>query len=360
MGSVLNRPYEPDFVSPPGETIQETLDALGMSQADLAERTGKSPKAINEIVQSKVAITPDTALQLERVLGVTAHFWLNLDVNYREWLARKKDQEALSDDEAWLDTIPWRAMVRLGWIPQGRNIRQQFEIVLSFFAVASPRQWRQVWESPDVSFRMSPSFKDDPGAVAAWLRKGEIEGQRVETRPFQPSVFRESLRELRGLTVRPAPEWKGPVTRLCADAGVACVFVPELPKTRSSGATRWLTPSKALLQLSLRYRSDDQLWFTFFHEAGHILLHGKRDRFLEADGGDTPKELQANKFAADFLIPERSLERLRRSGFSAKGKIRDFAAVEGIAPGIVVGRLQHERLIPPSHCNDLKQRFTSL
>jgi HTH-type transcriptional regulator/antitoxin HigA len=360
MSSALNRPYEPDFVSPPGETIQETLDALGMSQVDLAERTGKSHKGINEIVQSKVAITPETALQLERVLGVPAHFWLNLDVSYREWLARRKDQETLSEDEAWLKTIPWRSMVKPDWIPRGRDPRQQLEIVLSFFAVASPKQWRQVWQSSEASFRKSPAFESEPGAVAAWLRKGEIEGQKIETKPFQASILRGSLKELRALTVRPAMEWKEEATRLCADAGVACVFVPELPKTRACGATRWLTQSKALLQLSLRYRSDDHLWFTFFHEAGHILIHGKKDRFLEGDGADTPKEAQADKFAADFLIPENALAGLRRSGPLTKKRIREFASSQGIAPGIVVGRLQHERLLLPSHCNDLKQRFVSL
>ena len=360
MSSLLNRPYEPDFVSPPGETIQETLDILGMSQADLAERTGKSHKGINEIVQSKVAITPETALQLERVLGVPAHFWLSLDVNYRESLARKKSQKALSEDEAWLKMIPWQSMVKLDWISRGRDVRQQLEIVLSFFAVASPRQWRQVWQSPEASFRKSPAFKIEPGAVAAWLRKGEIEGQKIQTKPFQASILRDSLKELRGLTVSSATEWKEQATLLCANAGVACVFVPELPKTRACGATRWLTQSKALLQLSLRYRSDDQLWFTFFHEAGHILLHGKKDRFLEGDGTDTPKEAEANKFAADFLIPENALAGLRRIGPLTKERIREFASSQGIAPGIVVGRLQHERLLLPSHCNDLKQRFVSL
>ncbi len=360
MSSVLTTPYRPDFVSPPGETIQETLDALGMTQADLAERTGKSNKAINEIVQSKVAVTPETALQLERVLGVPAHFWLNLDVKYREWLARKKAQETLPNDEQWLETIPWRTMARLGWIPAGRDLRERLEIVLSYFAVASSKQWLQVWQSPHASFRKSPAFEGEPGAVAAWLRKGEIEGQRIETKAFRAPALRVALKELKALTVHPPHKWKETATRLCAEAGVACVFIPELPKTRVCGATRWLSQSKALIQLSLRYRSDDHLWFTFFHEAGHILLHGKKDRFLEGDGTATPKEAEANRFAADFLIPESALTALRRGGPLTRERIRKFASSQGIAPGIVVGRLQHEGLLPPSHLNDLKQRFTSL
>ena len=77
---------------------------------------------------------------------------------------------------------------------------------------------------------------------------------------------------------------------LCAHAGVAVVFVQELPNTGISGSTQWLTPTKALVQLSLRYKTDDQLWFTFFHEAGHILAHGKRQVFLETDQKDREEE----------------------------------------------------------------------
>jgi Zn-dependent peptidase ImmA (M78 family) len=138
--------------------------------------------------------------------------------------------------------------------------------------------------------------------------------------------------------------------------------VPELPKTRTSGATHWLNADKALIQLSLRYKTDDHLWFTFFHEAGHILLHGKRDFFLEGTGVVSveaqEKENEANKFSADILIPPRDLQRFLTSiPQISKANIIEFANEIGIAPGIVVGRLQHDGLLPSSHCNDLKQRW---
>jgi hypothetical protein len=134
--------------------------------------------------------------------------------------------------------------------------------------------------------------------------------------------------------------------------------VPELPDTGISGATRWLSPVKALLQLSLRYKTDDQLWFSFFHEAGHIVLHGKRDIFLENPGEDGEKENQANAFAAEMLIPRSALEKfLSSTPVLSKRGIRNFAESLGIAPGIVVGRLQHDGNLRFDFCNDLKQRF---
>ncbi len=151
-------------------------------------------------------------------------------------------------------------------------------------------------------------------------------------------------------------------TRAFRKATVAVVFVPQLPKTRTSGATHWLNPDKALIQLSLRYKTNDHLWFAFFHESGHILLHGKRDFFLEGNDvvsvENRDKELEANKFAEDLLIPPAELKQFLASNQQlSKAGIEQFAAKIGIAPGIVVGRLQHDGVLPPSHYNDLKQSF---
>jgi Zn-dependent peptidase ImmA (M78 family) len=149
--------------------------------------------------------------------------------------------------------------------------------------------------------------------------------------------------------------------RLCAEAGVAVVFVPELPGTGICGATRWLMPTKALVQLSLRYKTDDQLWFTFFHEAGHILLHGKRQFFLDLEidpkSGEEP-ENQANSFAADILVnPAEWRQFVAHKSYRKKVGIQAFAKKVGVAPGIIVGRLQHEKLLPFAYCNGLKRHL---
>jgi Zn-dependent peptidase ImmA (M78 family) len=144
---------------------------------------------------------------------------------------------------------------------------------------------------------------------------------------------------------------------LCAEAGVVIVFAKELPNLRTSGATWWFNSDKAVIQLSLRYKSNDQLWFSFFHEAGHILKHGKKEFFIE-DSMVNEKEKEADEFAANFLLPKSQLDGfLKANTLLSKSAIKEFANRLNIAPGIVVGRLQHEKKLPHSHCNDLKLRL---
>jgi len=348
--------YKPDYAVPPGHSLVEILGSVSMTQKELANRMGRPLKTINEIVKGKTAITADTALQLERVLGTPASFWINLERNYREALARKKDEEHLKTQLAWLRQFPVLAMAKRGWLTASGGLDQLQEI-LRFFGVASPDQWRQRWTAAGVVYRKSMVFESDPGAVAAWLRQGELFGQRIQCQPFDAGRFRETLRAIRGLTMQPPETFQPELTKLCAASGVAVVFVQELPKVRVSGATRWLSPIKALIQLSLRYKSDDQLWFSFFHEAGHILLHGKRDVFINDGDAQDTKESEACKFAADTLLPPQALQRFLAMGKITQESVRALAAAIGIAPGIVVGRLQFDGVIPYSKLNDMKKWF---
>jgi len=358
MSKQFENQFIPNYATPPGETLLETIQTLGMNQAELAKRTGRPLKTINEIIKGKAAITPETALQLERVLGVPASFWNNLERNYCEARARLDEQARLQNQLAWLKRIPVKAITALGWVAVCDDPVQQFQTVLQFFGVASPNQWENMWGKPVAAYRQSRAFQSDPGAVSAWLRKGELDAQQIACQPYDAAKFQSALKRARTLTTAAPEEFCPALTRLCAQAGVAVVFVPELPKVRVSGVTRWLAPDKALIQLSLFYKRDDQLWFTFFHEAGHIVLHGKRDVFLEEDDLVGDKENQANDFAANVLIAPSDWERFIQAGaYRSKTGIQQFADEIGIAPGIVVGRLQHERHLPHSHCNDLIRRL---
>lgn len=357
MSNTIQNQYMPDYVSPPGETLLESIEAIGMSQADLAERTGRPKKTINEIIKGKAAITQETALQLERVLGIPASFWNNREHKYREALARIEEKERLQRDVEWLKEIQVKALIKAGWIRAFNDKVPQVQEALNYFGVASPERWREIWLGAQVSYRKSPAFQSDPGAVAAWLRKGELDARQIDCAPYDESKFKETLHAIRSLTDITPDVFQVEIVRLCAKSGVAVVFTPELPKTRISGATRWLNANKALIQLSLRYKTDDHLWFTFFHETGHILLHGKKDVFIESDGDTDTKEVEANRFAANFLIPPAEFKRISMSANISKKAIVSFAKEIGISPGVVVGRLQHEGILKCSYCNELKQSF---
>ena len=349
--------YAPDYVSPPGETLEELLEDRGISQAELAERLGRPKKTINEIVQGKAAITAETALQLEHVLNVPVNFWLRREQEYREFLARQEEGAELAKHQDWLDQLPLRAMEQQGIIRLLPDPIAQLRELLQFFGIASPAQRFVI----GAAFRRSAAFQGDDEATLVWLRQGERLASAIECSAFDEHAFRAVLGEIRSRTRVSFDVTATELPRLCAQAGVAVAIVPELPRTRVCGATRWLAPSKALIQLSLRYKTDDQFWFTFFHEAGHILLHGKRAVFLEEDAVvDDTREKEANTFARDLLITPADFQRLvekHRGYFSAEMIVR-FAEEIDIAPSIVVGRLQHEQLLPPSHLNKLKVRIT--
>ena len=361
MSRTLVNEYIPDYVSPPGDTLLETIEDLGMSQAELARRTGRPIKTINEIIQGKAAITPETALQFERVLDIPAHFWNNREQQYREALARLEEQKQLTGWIPWLREIPLKTLIQRKLVPMCKEKPQQVFEALKFFGVASPDAWRELCQQQRkqvVAFRQSTAVKLDEGAIATWLREGELRARDIHCEPFDAHQFRQVLAEIRSLTADPPADLQDRLIELCAGAGVALVFVEELPRTGICGATQWVSPKKALIQLSLRYKRDDHLWFTLFHESGHVLLHGKRDIFLErARMTDGDQEDEANKFARDQLIPPAEWRRFTGSGlYQTHEDILAFADELGIAPGIVVGRLQHDRLILFSQFNDLKRR----
>jgi addiction module HigA family antidote len=361
MGKIMNE-YLPDYVSLPGDTLLEVLKSISMSQAELARRLGRPKKTINEIIQGKAAITPETALQLDLVLGVPASFWNNREQQYQEAKARIEEEEELVGQIGWLEEkqIHIKSLCDRGWIERKADEVNQLREVLHFFGVASVSQWQVVYASQDALFRQSAARPVQWGPITAWLRKGELDAQATDCRPYNAGQFRQALQEIRSLTRQPAEEiWSAVVDR-CAEAGVSVVLTPAFPNTGISGATRWLSPHKAIMQLSLRYKRNDQLWFSFFHESGHILRHGKKKLFLESDTKPIDvdiEEIEADRFAADLLIPPVDFRRLvvGKRRFS-KQVVREFAAQIGIAPGIVVGRLQHEGHLPASHLNGMKEK----
>lgn len=348
--------HEPDFAVTPGVTLKEVLEDLGMSQAELATRTGLSPKHVNQVIQGHVALTPDMAARLEPVVGVPARIWNSLESNYRDQLIRLEDRAAIDDLKGWLKVLPVAELKKRGVLPETRDIPTLAASMRRFFGVASHTTWTDMWGVRAAAFRLSPTFEPDMGALASWVRLTEIEAHEVSCGPYDRERFAAALADVRAATRRP-PRHLGPwLQKACSAAGVAIVFVPEIKGARVSGAAYWLARSKPVIALSLRYRSDDHFWFSLFHEAGHILLHPRSEQFID-DGGSSneAQEQEADRFAATQLIPEEHEGRLRT--LRTLAEIETFAAELDIAPGIVVGRLQHDRLIPYRVGNGLKLRL---
>jgi addiction module HigA family antidote len=350
----------------PGEMVLEYLDFHGWSQADLARRTGLTPKTISEICNGKAPIMPPTALAFEKALQRPAHFWLNLQRKFDEVEARNHEcAESLSWQD-WVNTFPLREMrERKFSLPAGRS---DADALLHFFGVSSPESWNAVWKASSVAYRQTRTSKIREESIAAWVREAELVARDLELEDFNEQLLLNSLEKLKKLTRVGADEIMEPVQEICAAAGVAVVWIPELRNTGISGCAKWLTDKKALVALTLRYKTDDQLWFTLFHEIGHILLHRSRRSFVVDNAAEDLSDLivdpemrqfeaEANQFSADSLIPPNILgEFIRRRTFTNES-IHDFAEATGVGPGIVVGRLQHDGVLQRHQGNKLKQKI---
>jgi len=366
MDSDQRTAYEPKVVPHPGDTVAEYLEFRGWSQRDLARRTGLTPKTISEICNGKAPITPPTSLALEKVFQRPAHLWLNLQRKFDEAQARRQELDRSAQWKDWARKFPLREMKQLRFsLPRGKS---EVDALLNFLGVSSPESWEAVWRASEVAYRQTRKFQTNVESISAWVRETELVSAELQVAAFNEELLRSSIDTLRRLSRERADEIMEPVQKLCASAGVAVVWVPELPHTGISGCARWLTDKKALIALTLRYKTDDQMWFTFFHELGHVFLHRRKRSFVLDNAAEDlsdrvvdPQmqqyEDEANRFSADTLIPPQPLAEFIRKKDFGSDSIHEFAEEIGVGPGLVVGRLQFEGVLAPHQGNALKQKL---
>lgn len=364
MATNQRQPWAPDWAVTPGEVLVEALAERGMTQAELARRMARPLKTISEIANGKAAITPETAIQLERVLGIRASFWNGLEWRYREALAQQRARRELEDQVTWAAQFPVAAMAKHGLVPRRPSGPDRVADLLSFFKVSSPAGWQQHWGSIAASYRMPRSQTRSSEALAAWLRWGDVMAEGLPASPYDAGKLQDAVPAIRSVTRQAVFGLATERLRdVCAGAGVVVIVVPELPGTQVSGATRWIKDGVALIQLSLRYRSDDQFWYTFFHEVGHLLHDRRREPHVEdrvplaSEPDDSSSEIAADAFARDSLVPP-GLYRdfLEAAVFDARS-VRAFAATVGVSPGIVVGRLEHDGFVGRGPLDHLRRRY---
>lgn len=347
--------FRPDWASAPGDTIADILGERDLSLIEFAQRMGHTPEHSRDLLQGRATITIGIARRLQQVLGGSVEFWVSRDFQFRQDIATLQ-----MADEEWLTELPVGDMIKFGWLKPVPHPSDEMAACLRFFDVPNVSVWHQAYATlkERAAFRTSPSFDSRPAAVAAWLRQGEIESEGIDCSPWNPRRFEETLPSIRPLTREKVPSRFIPELRkLCAASGVAVAFVRAPNGCQASGATRFLSKNKALLLLSFRYLSDDQFWFSFFHEAGHLLLHGENGFFLEGvESPETAEEREANEFAGRTLVPPEFQQTLLDLPVDGRKVIR-FARRIGVSPGIVVGQLQHHGRFKHRQLNNLKRRF---
>lgn len=350
--------YAPDYAVPPGWVLEEYLETWGISQAEFARRCGRSPKHVSEIIAGNAPLTPETALQFEKVLGLDASIWLGIESKYRLHLAQRAEAERAVAHIEWMKSFPIKELVRRLRVEEPASDMEAVSKLLSFFGIASVEAWHAKNGEMSVAYRHSPSFESDPAVLATWLRLGELMAAEQECAEYSKTEFRRVLGCIRELSREPFNDALAEASNLCSLAGVALVCVKPFSGIAVSGAARWLSPHKALIQLSARHKSDDHFWFSFFHEAAHLFLHSKKHIYVDSNQGtNTDSEAEADEWASNFLLSPEEWERFSFTSRFSKSAVCRFAADQGIAPGIVVGRLQHEKLIRWQNLNDLKVKL---
>lgn len=334
--------YSPSIAIHPGKTLEDTILSLGISQVDLAQRAGLAPKTINEIIQRKSAITPETAMKLSAVLGTSASFWNNLQRQYEETVIRLDMERNLEKEIPLLSTFTcYSDLAKWNYIEEARDNKHKVLNLLNFFGVSSLKLLPSVQA---VAFRKAKNKNISYECIAAWLRCGELEAQKISTDKFNRDKLINVVDDLRKLTREDPATFSKDMIKMCASCGVAVAIVPHFKNTYVHGMTRWLNADKAMVELSLRGSYDDIFWFTFFHELGHILKHGKKEQFVEFDDKikKKGKEIEADNFACNTLIPKHEYTKFITQQDFSDTAIRNFSKSLDISPSIVAGRLSHD------------------
>jgi HTH-type transcriptional regulator / antitoxin HigA len=352
--------FQPEWASPPGKTLFGLMEKIGMSIKGLAGEMDCSLDTCRALLDGVGHLDELIAEKLEQLFGVSKSFWLQREYQYRTDLNRLELVATEITARELVTKLPVASMRQFGWIDCGTDLTSKLDAVLKFFGVKDVREYHAVYsgELSAVAFRASISFASDSFSTTAWLRKGTLEAGNISCGSWDKQKFVSFLPEIRKLSrIKDPSSFLPKLTKVCADCGVAFVVVAAPKGCRASGATRFLSPKKALIIMSLRYKTDDQFWFTFFHEAAHLILHSEDALFLEDNSEATlGEEFEANEFAAEVLVPAETWERVKFTKLSHKSLIAAAFKV-GVSPGILLGQMQHKRVVSFDKMNYLKRRY---
>jgi HTH-type transcriptional regulator / antitoxin HigA len=348
-------PMNPEAFAP-GEYIAEELEARGWSQLDLAEILGRPAQAVNEIINAKRAISADTARGLAEAFGTSAQMWMNLQSAYDLARLQQGDSSLVSRRAKLYEFAPVGEMQKRGWIEKSSNFEVVEEQVFKFFGI------KDLIESTDLSAAARKSTDDWTASQRAWLQRAKhlAKIQQVIGK-FSAKSLRTALQQLSLLKAEPEEIRKVP--RVLSEAGIRFLIVAPLANSKIDGACFWLD-NEPVVVLSFRYDRIDWFWHTLMHELGHVSNgDGKVTPTLDirlvgndavTDDNKSDIERKADDFAVNELVDQDELtDFTQRTPVFSRLKLMGFARRVGTHPGIVVGQLQHRKLVPYTNFRNL-------
>lgn len=330
---------------PTGHIMREYLDARGISQKELAIRTGISEKHISHVMNGSSRLTEEFALKVEKVMDEPpASYWLNYEAEYREQLAR---QEEIIRVNNWnLKALAKKFCFAEVFKGLNLSLNEQAMEMLKLLKISDFSNFDAAYADLAVDFMEDGGSKE---AIAIWLNicEGEIELQNGELKmEYDKKALIEAIPKFKLLSNNNETERSLQSCRkLCNKLGIYFVMCEAVTNSKVRGALTTYKNHPAIY-LSGRFQSHTHIWFALMHEMAHLILHyDKKETFvsLEEQGEQLNiREEEANEFARNVFAAQKDYAEFIKTKVYTEESIRKFAKREGTIPEFIVGRLQHD------------------
>jgi HTH-type transcriptional regulator/antitoxin HigA len=350
-----------DLVIHPGETIADVLDERGISQAELAARTGFTPAFISSVISGKKDISAKLAMALEYALDIPKSFWLNLQANYDAELLDLNEAESVTDEERQIrdelkEVVSF--LRKKGKMPERESVENSIISLRKALQVSSLSNLSQV--AAVGAFRLSKKTKINPYILGAWIRCCQMkEDDQIVTTQFDISNVENLIQRLKDIMLGDPHGIQRGLAETLAEFGINFHLVHNFRGAPVQGFISRRDKAQYHLYLTLRGSYADIFWFSLFHEIGHIAngdINGKAVNFVD-DGTDEDKEKRADKFASEHIIRETDFDRFIQQGDFSINAIRTFAQENKVRPYMVIGRLQKQKIIGYNQFTTYKSRY---
>lgn len=338
----------------PGQTLRDELESRNISQTDFANDTGIALPHLNEIIKGKRNFTAETSLILEKVLGIDASIWMNLQTQYEIDLSRIKEKiiNKISLIERWStikEYVPIKFFKKQNLISD--NLAENEKKIKEIYNAKNIDEIINATSNPCYAhFKKSTAFSENTINVAGWVNYVAYQSRNktisVRFSKERTDAIVNELRKISSLK-----NVLSNTEKLLNKNGIKFIVQSKPDKAPIDGVSFW-RDNNPTIGVTLRFNRLDNFIFTVMHELAHIVLHLSKDRNQEfVDNiedhnymNQNSFEREANEFAANNLIDKRKWDFFVQNHFSFdEDDITEFAKQEKIHPAVVKGRLCFEQ-----------------
>lgn len=349
-----------DLIIHPGETIADVLEERGISQVELASRTGVSSAYISNVIAGKKGISANFAMGLEYALGVPKSFWLNLQAIYESELLEANEGQTITEEERSAredlkDVVQY--LRKRGMMPIREKKDDSILSLRKALQISNIANLREM--IPVGAFRMAANTTVNPCVLGAWIRLCQIAGSNKNIlAKFEKKYTIDLINEIKHIMCQKDANIQEDLKNVMEKYGIDFSVARNFRGAPVHGYISQKADGIYQMVLTIRGSYADIFWFSLFHELGHIFNGdvAKNLKFID-DGSDRNKEIAADFFATNMLLSPESYDAfIKRGDFSIEA-IQKYAASQGVMPYIVIGRLQKERYLDYRTYSNFKLRY---